>query len=220
MLERAGIPASGIRLASIVMHAELDALICSGAMRGKQQTYALLEERVSPTNTRSHEESFAELALRFFAGHGPVSLRDYVRWSGLTVADARAGLEMVRADLESVEVDGATLWFRDAAIPPLPGEPVACLLPEYDECVLTYRDVGFPDRSRGAAVNAAATVFDRPVILDMERAGTWRRTVGAKTVRLDITLFAALTPAESSALDAAIARYSAFMQLPVTVHLA
>ena len=55
VLEHAGIPASGIRLASIVMHAELDALICSGAMRGKQQTYALLEERVSPTNTRSHE---------------------------------------------------------------------------------------------------------------------------------------------------------------------
>ena len=172
VLERAGIPASGIRLACIVMHAELDALICSGAMRGAKHTYALLDDRVPPTVVRSHEESLAELALRFFAGHGPVSLRDYVRWSGLTVADARAGLEMVRAELESVETEGATLWFRESAIPPLPEVPVAYLLPEYDECVLTYRDVGFPDRSRGGAVDPAATVFDRPVILDMERAGT------------------------------------------------
>ena len=33
------------RLARLVMHAELDGLICGGARRGKESTYALLEER-------------------------------------------------------------------------------------------------------------------------------------------------------------------------------
>jgi hypothetical protein len=35
-----------LRLAYIVMNAELQGVICSGPMRGRQQTYALLEERV------------------------------------------------------------------------------------------------------------------------------------------------------------------------------
>lgn len=125
---------------------------------------------------------------------------------------------MVRDELTDVEVDGTTLWFRESAIPPLPKETIAYLLPEYDEGVLTYRDVGFPDRSRGGAVDPAATVFDRPVIIDLERAGTWRRTVGSKAVALDVVLFSKLTKAESAALDAAIARYSAFMQLPVALN--
>src|ERR1700738_4537428 len=42
---------SGVRLASIVMRAELDGLICSGARRGKQFTYALPEERGAKAQT-------------------------------------------------------------------------------------------------------------------------------------------------------------------------
>ena len=42
---RARIPFDGVRLAHLVMHAELEAAICSGPRRGKQFTYALLEER-------------------------------------------------------------------------------------------------------------------------------------------------------------------------------
>ena len=48
-LQQAGIATAGeLRMGYIMMHAELDALVCSGARRGKQFTYALLEERVPP----------------------------------------------------------------------------------------------------------------------------------------------------------------------------
>src|SRR5262249_39208968 len=40
-----GIACRGRRLAHLLAHAELDALICSGPRRGKQFTYALLDER-------------------------------------------------------------------------------------------------------------------------------------------------------------------------------
>ncbi len=39
VLDRGGISATGLRLAYVLMRAELDAVICSGAMRGKQHTY-------------------------------------------------------------------------------------------------------------------------------------------------------------------------------------
>lgn len=51
-LEAAGIPASGQRLTHLVTHAELDEVLISGAMAGKQQTYAAFDERVPPADGR------------------------------------------------------------------------------------------------------------------------------------------------------------------------
>ena len=48
-LKRAKVPADGLKLAYLVMHAELDGVICSGPRRGKQFTYALLDERAPQT---------------------------------------------------------------------------------------------------------------------------------------------------------------------------
>ena len=85
-LGRAGITASGIRLAFLTMRAELDAVICNGPRRGNQRTYALLEERVPPAKPIDRDEALTKLALRYFTSHGPATLRDYVWWSGLTFA--------------------------------------------------------------------------------------------------------------------------------------
>jgi Winged helix DNA-binding domain len=47
VLRRAGIvPRDGVGLSRLMVAAELDGVICSGALRGRQHTYALLEERV------------------------------------------------------------------------------------------------------------------------------------------------------------------------------
>src|SRR5882762_9944043 len=77
VLTRGGIRAAGNRLAYIVMRAELDAIVCSGAMRGKQHTYALLDERVPHGKTLNREEALAELARRYFTSRGPATLNDF-----------------------------------------------------------------------------------------------------------------------------------------------
>ncbi len=86
VLTRGGIRAAGNRLAYIVMRAELDAIVCSGAMRGKQHTYALLDERIPHGKTLDREEALAELARRYFTSRGPATLNDFARWSSLTAA--------------------------------------------------------------------------------------------------------------------------------------
>ena len=59
-LEQAGIAGGDLpRLGHLMMHAELDGLLCSGARRGKQFTYALLEERVPPAPPFTREEALA-----------------------------------------------------------------------------------------------------------------------------------------------------------------
>ena len=93
-LGRAGIVADGPRLAFLIMRIELDAVVCSGPRHGGQLTYALLEERVPRAKSLDRDAALAELARRYFASHGPATLRDYVWWSGLTVRDAKAGIDL------------------------------------------------------------------------------------------------------------------------------
>src|SRR5438067_2484699 len=90
---------ASLRFTYIIMRAELDGIICSGARRDKQFTYALLDERAPQAKTLARDEALTELARRYFTSHGPATLRDFVWWSGLTTADARVGIEMVTPHL-------------------------------------------------------------------------------------------------------------------------
>ena len=100
------------------MRAELDALVTSGPRRGKQFTYALLDERAPRGRTLARDAALAELAGRYFASHGPALPQDFAWWSGLTVADARRGIESAtpRARARST-VDGKTYWHAPGASP-------------------------------------------------------------------------------------------------------
>lgn len=77
ILATAGIVADMGRLGLILLRAELDKVVVSGAWQGKQQTFALFDERVPLTPERNRDESLADLTLRYFTSHGPATLKDY-----------------------------------------------------------------------------------------------------------------------------------------------
>jgi Winged helix DNA-binding domain len=178
-------------MAYLVMHAELEGLICSGPRRGKQFTYALLEERARPTKTVSREEALALLARRFFRSRSPATAQDLAKWSGLTVADARQGLESVRPMLEEEH------RARRA--------PIAHLLSVYDEYFSSYRD--------GSATIAAGHALRSLYVVAIDGAvvGRWKRALAAGRGAVELKLFRRLTPAERRALHVAIAQYTAFI---------
>ena len=119
VLEQSGVDTSlPQRLPHILMRAELDGVICSGPKRGKQFTYALLDERVPRGPALAREEAVAKLVRRYFLSHGPATVQDFVWWSGLTTADARAGLESVRDQIAGEMIDGKMYWLpRDSVSP-------------------------------------------------------------------------------------------------------
>ncbi len=118
-LAERGLVSQGIGLAYVVMNAELEGVICSGPVRGAQQTYALLDERVP--HSADVGGDIAELARRFFLGHGPASIQDLARWSSLTIGQCRDAVEAVKDRLDCVTVEGVELWFgpRDASAEPV-----------------------------------------------------------------------------------------------------
>jgi hypothetical protein len=117
-----------LRFTYLIVRAELDGIVCSGARRGKQFTYALLDERAPQTRTLERDAALAELAKRYFVSHGPATLKDFVWWSGLTMADANKGLDSIRSQLISEVENGQTYWFADSTPDERPS-PTVHLLP-------------------------------------------------------------------------------------------
>ena len=98
------------------MHAELERVIGSGPLRGRQFTYALLDERVPPSAPLDRDASLAELTRRYFTSHGPATIRDFVWWSGLTVREAKTGVELIASELTRKTVGGRE-YLQPRALP-------------------------------------------------------------------------------------------------------
>ena len=215
IFRQAKIRTDELRLAHLLMQAELDGVICSGAMSGKQFTYALMEER-APGGKRLHpEEAVGELALRYFKSRGPATLADFAWWSGLTVTDAKKGVEAHRSQFIQEEVEEQRYWIHSAAArtssPPATGIRV---LPAFDEYTVAYKDRDLV-LSPKHALRSGNGIF-KPILLNEGRiAGTWQRTNHKDHIVITTDLF---RPLGRRVVKAAFARYEAFMQAPLVYH--
>jgi len=212
----AGIEAKGLRLAYLVGHAELEALICSGPRRGKRQTYALGDERIPPAPARTREEALAELARRYVEGHGPAQAADLAWWSGLTVADARTALDSATPPLVRETHGERTFWVSPTAPMPRIDSPVVHLLPNYDELLISFRDredamdPGLPPPARVAQV-----VLAHIVVRDGLVVGGYRRRDERAATNLSIDPLVQLDSRSRAGVRAAAERFSAFLGRPV-----
>jgi Winged helix DNA-binding domain len=204
-------------LAYIVMNAELEGVICSGPMRGAQQTYALLDERVPPSAASARTGDVAELARRFFLGHGPASIQDLARWSSLTISQCRDAVEAIRDRLDCVTVEGVELWC-DPDAPPVGPSADALLLPLYDELTLSYPLINFP-QADGHPHAPGEDLFVGSVIIAEANVGTWRRTVRGRKMIMEIALAPGIVARLRGLVEAAASKLATFAgkQLELTI---
>jgi hypothetical protein len=219
VLREPGVGTEGsLRMGCILMQAELEGVICSGPRRGKQFTYVLLDERVSNARSLDRDEALIELASRYFATRGPATVHDFARWSGLTIADARAGLEAASARLQSEVVDGRTYWFSPAGRSERDISYGAYLLPNYDEYVSSYEDLGAViDEENVARLRARGNGLPHIVVVDGRIAGTWKRSLEKDAVIVEVNAFSRLAAAARGAIAAVARRYGDFLGLPVNL---
>jgi hypothetical protein len=217
-IERAGIPVtSSQKLTRLVMMAELDAVICSGPRRGKQLTYALFDERVPRAAPLDRDEALLMLIRRYFATRGPATLHDFAWWSGLTVADAKRGVEMAGTELTRATCEGVDHWFVDGT--PSRARASAMLLPNYDEYFIGYKDRTSVGRRVGHsnAVIGGDGGVSHVLFVNGELVGRWRRAAQPNGVAVELTLECRLTTAERARLEAAARRFATFLDSPVTL---
>ncbi|MGH2456744.1 MAG: DNA glycosylase AlkZ-like family protein, partial [Candidatus Limnocylindria bacterium] len=213
VLRRAGIETDRQqRMAYLMMRAELDGVVCSGPRRGKQFTYALLDERAPRARTLERKEALAELAGRYFASRGPATVHDFAKWSGLTLADARSGLEAVEAGLRHEVADGRTSWFPRSSRSRADRSPTAHLLSIYDEYVAGYKDrSAMIDERHAARLSGMGNALNYIVVVDGRIVGTWKRKLRKAEVVIQTDIFTRLTRAGKEAIAAAAARYGVFL---------
>ena len=209
------IEAAGQRVAYIIMHAELEALICSGPRRGKQFTYALLEERAPQAKKLRRDEALAQWTLRYFAGHGPAQLKDFAWWSGQTLQDAQRGLDLAAPQLAHEIIDSKIYWFSPNTKTVKLRTPTALLLSIYDEYTIAYKDRSALGGERYIEkLLSMGNALTSVLIVDGKLAGTWKRAVKKGTVEIVTNPFRQLSKDEYEAVKAEAARYGEFLEMP------
>ncbi len=214
VLEREKIAVGPERRRNILLDAELEGLICSGPLRGRHHTYALVEERMpraAPSPGR--DDALAELARRFFVSHGPATMKDYVWWSGLTVADARKGVEAASPRLAREVVGPKTYLFEDRKPTKVRDDGAVYLLPCFDEYVVAYvdRHVLLDARHQSKLDARSNPLFQNVIVRDGRIVGTWQRSLKKTTVSVTTKLFVRFGAPEKVELAAAIERYARFV---------
>jgi len=213
VLERAGISLVRERLGFLLIAAELDALVCNGKRKGKQFTYALLDNRAPKSNRLSPEEARATLAKRYFTSHGPATARDYAWWSGMTLTEAKASIEIIKRDLVSRDLEGQLYWSPKAVTPIKRKPQTIYLLPNFDEYTVAYADrkLIFDQTHKPKLDVRGQAIFQYAIILDGRIVGTWRRTLKKGSVIIEPVKFSKLNDRQERAFIKAAEHYAKFV---------
>jgi Winged helix DNA-binding domain len=219
-LDRAGVRAQGLGLAYVLMYAELNAVICSGPMRGKQHSYALVEQRAPHARRLTRDEALAELTWRYFRSHGPATIKDFNWWSSLTVSDIRRGLDMLGQRLEHATIDGLSYWFAPSGEPTRARSPSLFLLQGYDEYFVGYSGESKAVLDLSNAARAQAQAAGAPlhvIVLDSQVVGRWQRKATQSGVSILTELYTPFATPTQHALQRAVDAYAAFLQVPAAL---
>ena len=207
-LEKAKIPSGGVRSSGIMMNAELEGVIISGPRKGKQHTYALLEERAKPVKKLTVKEALNELALRYFTSRGPATAQDYAWWSGLTMKDVKDSIEDLPKQFEREIIDGKEYHFLPAEISSIKKQRRTFLMPDYDEYGICYKDRSAIFSEKRHGVKPATNHY---FILDGLIEGNWNWTIKGKEVIIETMPFAPLSKAKATELNKAVDHYKKFI---------
>lgn len=218
-LKKQKIPTEKLGLSYMTMQAELDGIICSGPRIGKQFTYMLLEERVPKMKEISVEEALAELTKRYFQSHGPALVRDFVWWSGLTVADARKGIALVGSTLHKEEREGKTYWFSESKTGGKESQG-GFLIPGFDEYFIAYKDRSdILDQKYAKQLNQGGGMVNGAIVVEGKMVGGWRRSFDKKNVVVKMQLFEKITFFQEQLLEAQAQQYGKFIGMQVSTSL-
>ena len=197
----AGIAVDHQRTYHLLFYFSLQGLICFGPHRGKEPTFVLLDAWVPPARAWTEDEALGTLAGRYLATRWPARAADFAWWSGLTLGRAREGLALAGDPPQGTEPRGTS----------------AQLLPGFDEYLLSYAERAevLADEHAQAVVPGKNGIFLPTIVVEGQVVGTWKRSVGKRSVRIALSPFASLSARARRGIAQAASRYGAFLQLPV-----
>lgn len=219
-LDQAGIPTDLQRASHFMLRAEIDGIVCSGPVKAKKQTYALLSKRVPVRKTLTKDEALARLATSYFRSHGPATVADFSWWSGLSVTEARKGLETIKKDLTPMKIASETYWHSPSITETKKLNDSVCLLPAYDEFLISYKDRSASITSEDHKKAISSNGIFRPVILvDGQISGLWKKNITKGRIMIKTEYFRPHNPTEQQAIAKAVASFGNFTEKKTELQL-
>ncbi|MEN0084785.1 MAG: winged helix DNA-binding domain-containing protein [Leifsonia sp.] len=218
--ERAGIATTGQRGYHLIYYLAQTGLLCWGPVvfagnGNPSQALVLLDEWAPAPPRLDPDEAISRYLLRYLAGHGPATVRDFVWWIKGTVGGAKTARAVLGDALTMLEVDGveylvtAELADRAAATPATRAEREAVqLLPAFDEYLLGYQDRSpiLDERHFELIVPGGNGVFQPIIVAGGRVVGTWRRDNGRAVPQP----FGELSAARRTRLERAATAYARY----------
>lgn len=215
VIQAAGIDTSGQRGYHLLWYSAQTGVTCVGPQRGTLQTFALLADWAPAQVSFTRDEALSELLLRYVRSHGPVSLKDFVGWTGLTMTDARAAAKANEGRLVPVDTEVGEMWATTECAESLghetPSDRHVLVLPGFDEFMLGYKDrtLHVPPGGMEKIVPGGNGMFRATVVVDGVAVATWKRTLRAASV--DVEVEEILPVADRSGMVEAFEQYAAFL---------
>jgi hypothetical protein len=189
----AGVRAQGQALYHLLFRASLEGRVVRGPMAGPKHAYVLVDDWLGKPRRVDRDSALGEFARRYLAGHGPATDRDLARWAGIPLRDARAGLEAISSELESLG-DGLVELARrrptDVELPP------PRLLGSFEPALLgwTSRDDILGEHLELVTVNGLFRPF---AIVKGRAVGSWSMPKG----KVELEPFGRLAKGDREALE-------------------
>ena len=154
---------------------------------GQTADFVLLDEWVSKFERAQPRGIAGRTGGALLWSHGPATLQDFAGWAGLTVSEARVGLESIKQELISRTIDGKEYWMTGASPNRGAHDPVgAYLLPAFDEYLIGYKDrsaVLTGDGMQGI-IPYSNGMFLPVILYEGLVTGTWQRTIKKQAVEV------------------------------------
>ncbi|MGK2954900.1 MAG: winged helix DNA-binding domain-containing protein [Solirubrobacterales bacterium] len=175
VLEEAGVPIAGQALIHVLMKASIQGLILRGPLKDGWQCFVLVEDWLGKQPEVDADAALAELARRYLAGHSPADERDLSKWAGITLGQARRGLEAIAPELS--EAGDGLVRLKGGGV--TAKAPSARLLGPFDPILHGWasREFVIPHQRERAVVTTNG-IFRPTILIDGQVAGIWRRTGG------------------------------------------
>jgi hypothetical protein len=210
-LKKGKVKVEGIRLAFIMMQAELDGVICSGAKLGNQFTYTLLEERVPAVKEMTQQESLSALAEQYFKSRGPATVADFSWWSGLSMKECRGAAGMLNDKFQKEKIKGQEYIYSDVSLGKTRLVDRTFYMPDYDEYGIAYKDRWAILGEEISAKSLASLGYPHVIVVDGVISGTWKVAQPERKVQiLQTYLPMDLSKVKTNALEKAARHFRDF----------
>ncbi len=203
----------------IMMYAELDGVVCNGKMKGKQMTYALLEERVpKPQSRLTKEEGLAKLAKRYFESHGPATLLDFSWWSGFSVTTCKNIINATELQLNSFTIDNQTYWFGKEYSNTDKFRESVHFLAAFDEYLISYKNressILLEHQPKAFTKNG---IFKPTIVENGKVIGTWKRTIKKDHVKIETDFFNETESHKKEVLFEGIKSFEKYLETKIAI---